>query len=269
MSVSSTDILSLFGNKAPVPLGPKFPPSLASIVLPSVMAEYCSELSESLQVPYEMVLCNLFGVLSTAAQRRFQIQVKEGYCESLNLYLLSPLPPSERKSAVAHNIGLHNRILRMENQGQPRRADKDQRAGRESEKEHKQIYGMGHQGISDRRSAISSISQWDKSENRSDKQRPASRFIAEVDHERVIKELVGGPSRNGEGAVPPLERAGSENSRAGAQDLGVGKGSPRLPGLAERIGRCFAEVGAVVRAVREFTNVRKYSGKKKQIKLGM
>ncbi|TIH12453.1 DUF3987 domain-containing protein [Marinifilum sp. JC120] len=100
MSESGTDILSLFGNKAPVPLGPKFPPSLSSISLPSVLADYSYELSESLQVPYEMVLCNLFGVLSTAAQRRFQIQVKEGYHESLNLYLLSPLPPGERKSAV-------------------------------------------------------------------------------------------------------------------------------------------------------------------------
>ena len=100
MSESGTDILSMFRHKLPVPLGPKFPPSLASIALPSVLAEYCYELSESLQVPYDMVLCNLFGVLSTVAQRRFSIEVKEGYHESLNLYLLSPLPPGERKSAV-------------------------------------------------------------------------------------------------------------------------------------------------------------------------
>ncbi|SDL53987.1 Protein of unknown function [Maridesulfovibrio ferrireducens] len=100
MNESGTDILSMFRHKPPVPLGPQFPPSLASISLPSVLAEYSYELSESLQVPYEMVLCNLFGVLSTVAQRRFSIQVKEGYHESLNLYLLSPLPPGERKSAV-------------------------------------------------------------------------------------------------------------------------------------------------------------------------
>ncbi|WP_432734824.1 hypothetical protein [Maridesulfovibrio sp. FT414] len=87
MNESGHDILSLFGNKAPVPLGPKDPPSLASISLPSILADYSHELSESLQVPYEMVLCNLFGVLSTVAQRRFQIQVKDGYHESLNLYL--------------------------------------------------------------------------------------------------------------------------------------------------------------------------------------
>ncbi len=68
--------------------------------MPSVLADYSYELSESLQVSYEMVLCNLFGVLSTVAQRRFCLQVKEGYHESLNLYLLSPLSPGERKSAV-------------------------------------------------------------------------------------------------------------------------------------------------------------------------
>ncbi|WP_415712706.1 relaxase/mobilization nuclease domain-containing protein [Maridesulfovibrio sp.] len=151
------------------------------------------------------------------------------------------------RAAVAHNIGLHNRILRLENQKEPRGINKNQRAGRESEKEHKQIYGMGDQGISDRQSAVSGLSQGGKSENRTDKQRPASRFIAEVDHERVIKELVGGPSRNGKGAVPPLERAGSENCRAGEQDFGAGKGSSGLPGLAERIGRCFAEAYEVAR----------------------
>jgi len=154
------------------------------------------------------------------------------------------------RAAVAHNIGLHNRILRLENQKESRGINKNQCADSKREKEHKQIYGMGDHGISDRRSAVSGLSQGDKFENRTDKQRPASRFIAEVDHERVIKELVGGPSRNGEGAIPPLERAGSENSRAGAQDFGAGKGSSGLPGLAERIGRCFAEVGAVVRGVR-------------------
>lgn len=161
------------------------------------------------------------------------------------------LGESHLRIAAAYSRGLHNRILRLENQGQPRRADKNQRAGRESEKEHKQIYGMGDQGISDRRSAVSGLSQGDKIENKRNPERPASRFITEVDHERVIKELVGGPSRNGEGTGPPLETAGSENSRSGAQDLGSGKGSSGLPGLAERIGRCFAEVGAVVRAVRK------------------
>ncbi|MFW5500057.1 MULTISPECIES: YfjI family protein [unclassified Maridesulfovibrio] len=100
MNESGTDILSMFGNKAPVPLGPQFPPSLSSVQLPPVLADYSFELSEALQVPYEMVLCNLLGVLSTAAQRRFHVQIKEGYEESLNLYLLSPLPPGERKSAV-------------------------------------------------------------------------------------------------------------------------------------------------------------------------
>lgn len=104
MNSPGADILSLFRNKAPVPLGPQFPPSLAAIGLPPVMEDYAHELSESLQVPYEMVLCNLFGVLSAASQRKFCVQVKEGYCESLNLYLLSPLPPGERKSAVTQAV---------------------------------------------------------------------------------------------------------------------------------------------------------------------
>ena len=149
--------------------------------------------------------------------------------------------------AVAHNIGLHNRILRLENQGQPRRADKNQRAGRESEKERKRVHQMGNRSTSEQEPAVSGLSERHPVANKRNPERPASRIIAEVDHERVIKELVGGPSRNGKGAVPPLERAGSENSRAGAQDFGAGKGSSGVSGLAERIGRCFEEVYEVAR----------------------
>lgn len=155
------------------------------------------------------------------------------------------------RAAVAHNIGLHNRILRLENQGQPQRADKDQRADREPEEERKRVHEMGNRSAPEQVPAVSGLSQRNQVGNQRDQERPASRFITEVDHERIIEELIGGPSPNGEGAGPPLKKAGSENSRAGAQDLGAGKGSSGLPGLAERIGRCFEGIGAVVRAVRK------------------
>ena len=169
------------------------------------------------------------------------------------------LGESHLRIAAAHSRGLHNRVLRLENKRESRGADKDQRTNRGPEEERKRVHQMGNRSAPEREPAVSGLSQRNPTGNKRDQERPASRFIAEVDHERVIKELVGGPSRNRKRAVPPLERAGSENSRAGAQDLGVGKGSSGLPGLAERVGRCFAEVGAVVRAVRK--SVRRGMGR--------
>ncbi len=169
------------------------------------------------------------------------------------------LGESHVRIAAAHSRGLHNRILRLENQNEPRGINKNQRADSKREKEHKQIYGMGDRSAPEQVPAVSGLSQRNQVGNKRNQERPASRFIAEVDHERIIKELVGGPSQNGTGAVPPLERAGSENSRAGAQDFGAGKGSSGVSGLAERIGRCFAEAYEVARVMRK-SKMRKVAG---------
>lgn len=143
---------------------------------------------------------------------------------------------------AAHSRGLHNRILRLENQRKPRGAGKNQRTDRGPEEENKRVHEMGNRSASGQELSVSGISQRNQSGNKRNQGRPASRFIAEVDHERIIEELIGGPSPNGAGAVPPSERAGSENRSAKQPHRGAGKGSPRLSGLTERIGRCFAKI---------------------------
>ncbi|TIH12451.1 hypothetical protein D0S45_18000 [Marinifilum sp. JC120] len=162
--------------------------------------------------------------------------------------------------AVGHNVGLHNRILRLENQRETRGISGNQHANSKTEKECKQIYRMGNQRISGQRSGISGFSERDKAENSTDKQRPASRFTPEVDHERVKSELIGNDGTDGESAGTKVEAARSENSRTRAKDSRAGKGSSGLPGLAERIGRCFEGIGEVVRAVRKRVMVRKHKG---------
>ncbi|NDV23840.1 relaxase/mobilization nuclease domain-containing protein [Desulfovibrio sp. JC022] len=157
------------------------------------------------------------------------------------------LGESHLRIAAAHSRGLHNRILRLENQRKPRGTGQNQRTDREPEEENKRVHEMGNRSTSEREPAVSGLSQRNPAGNKRDQERPASRFIAEIDHERIIEELIGGPSPNGTGAVPPPERAGPENSPAGQPHRGTGKGSPRLPGLAERIGRCFAEAYEVAR----------------------
>ncbi len=143
--------------------------------------------------------------------------------------------------AASHSVGLHNRILRLENQGESRGLSNNQHTNSKPEEEYKQNYRMEDQRISDRESKISGFPQGNEAGNSPDKQRPASRFIKEVDYERVKSELIGGPSQNREGAKPKVKRTGRENCRAD-------KGGSRLPGLAERLGKSLERVGAVVGA---------------------
>ncbi len=150
--------------------------------------------------------------------------------------------------AASHSVGLHNRILRMENQGEPRGINNDQHTNRKPEEEHKQIYNMEDQCTPEQESKISGISQGYEAGSNSNKQRSASRFIAEVDYERVESELIGGPSENREGAGAKTRTARSDDSRAGAQNYRAGRRGARLQGLTERLGKSLERAGAVVGA---------------------
>ncbi len=152
------------------------------------------------------------------------------------------------RTVVGHNISLCDRILRMENQGKASGVNKHQRANSNPEEERKQIYEMGHQRLPERQSEISGLPQRDTAENCPDKQRPASRFTYEVNHERVKSELIGDAQTVKRGAKAKAQRSGSQDSRARTKDFRTGAGGPRLSGFAKRIGRCFERVGGVVRA---------------------
>lgn len=85
---------------APVPFETMTPPVIPPDNVPGILRDFSLALSESLQVPFELALCNALGTVAIAAQRKIQILIKDDYAEPLNIYALCPLPPGERKSAT-------------------------------------------------------------------------------------------------------------------------------------------------------------------------
>jgi hypothetical protein len=68
--------------------------------LPAWLAEWVEAQSTALQVPRELPALLSLAVLSTAVARRFEIKVRQGWIEPLNLYTLVALPSGTRKSVV-------------------------------------------------------------------------------------------------------------------------------------------------------------------------
>ena len=106
---ASTDIYGAADTKesiilssppAPIPFESYVPSSIPPEVAPGILREFSCALAESIQVPFELVLANVLGTIAVAAQRKFRVHVKEGYREGLNIYILCPLPPGERKSST-------------------------------------------------------------------------------------------------------------------------------------------------------------------------
>ena len=84
----------------PVPLVDLCPPRISAELLPSWAGDFALALSEHMQVAPELALANILGVTATVLARKFRVQLTPGYSEPLNLYLLAPLPPGERKSGT-------------------------------------------------------------------------------------------------------------------------------------------------------------------------
>lgn len=85
---------------APVPFDEHQPPAIPHDVLPGIISEYAHAVAESIQVPFELPLINALGAVAAVAQRKFRVQVHEGYSEPVNIFALAILPPGERKSAA-------------------------------------------------------------------------------------------------------------------------------------------------------------------------
>lgn len=97
---ASAPHVSQGGGLAPVPFEDTAPPAIPPENVPGILRDFPLALAESLQVPFELALCNALGTVAVAVQRKVQVLVKEDYTEPLNIYALCPLPPGERKSAT-------------------------------------------------------------------------------------------------------------------------------------------------------------------------
>lgn len=87
-------------------------------ILPPVLADFCGELAESLQVGFALPLAISMAAVATAAQGKYQVHIKPGYIEPLNLYTICPLGPGNRKTPVvkacAQPIREHEKQCQME-----------------------------------------------------------------------------------------------------------------------------------------------------------
>lgn len=70
----------------PMPtIGGTAPPDLQADVLPGVVGEYVGKHCDSLQVPATMGIGMALSVLAVCAQRRYTVEVHEGYFEPASL----------------------------------------------------------------------------------------------------------------------------------------------------------------------------------------
>lgn len=73
-------------------------------VLPDPFMTYVKELARSTETPIELSALLTLAVVSTAAQAKYEVQVKTDYIEPINLWILGILPPASRKSRIYSDV---------------------------------------------------------------------------------------------------------------------------------------------------------------------
>lgn len=84
----------------PVPFDNIETPDFPTDALPGPLDAFVEALSESTQTPPEMAGILSLGILSTAFQSRYTVEINRDWSEPLCLYCVAVAPPGERKSAV-------------------------------------------------------------------------------------------------------------------------------------------------------------------------
>ncbi|KPI12069.1 Protein of unknown function DUF3987 [Actinobacteria bacterium OK074] len=86
---------------APTPLGDQGPlPVFPVDALPAWIGEQVAAVAEFTQTPPDMAATMALAALSTAAGGRVHVQIRDGWIEQTNLYLVVAMPPASRKSDV-------------------------------------------------------------------------------------------------------------------------------------------------------------------------
>lgn len=88
------------GWDRPIPFEEIQTPDFPVDALPGPLGAFVECLAESTQTPEEMGGTLSLGVLATAFQRRYEVEVTRDWQEPLCLYTSAVAPPGERKSAV-------------------------------------------------------------------------------------------------------------------------------------------------------------------------
>lgn len=84
----------------PVPFDEISTPDFPTESLPGTLASFVESIAESTQTPEEMAGILSLGVLATAFQSKFTVEITPDWKEPLCLYCVAVAPPGERKTAV-------------------------------------------------------------------------------------------------------------------------------------------------------------------------
>lgn len=88
------------GWEKPVPFDEAQTLDFPTECLPGPLGAFVECLSDSTQTPEEMAGILSLGVLSTAVQSKYTVEITPDWSEPLCLYCVAVAPPGERKSAV-------------------------------------------------------------------------------------------------------------------------------------------------------------------------
>jgi len=90
--------------ETPIPFDMIDTPDFPTECLPPHVAAFVEALAESTQTPTEMAAVLSLGVLATALQSKFELEITSDWKEPLCLYTVAIAPPGERKSAVIGSL---------------------------------------------------------------------------------------------------------------------------------------------------------------------
>ncbi len=79
-------------------------PPVPSSALPSWLGKYAAALSRSLQTPEGMAVMMLLSCAATCLQKKYVVEVSDGYAEPLNLWTVTAIEPGSRKTAVVSAV---------------------------------------------------------------------------------------------------------------------------------------------------------------------
>ena len=87
-----------------IPLDALELPSLDASILPEWAGAFAQSLAENTETPSELAIAMVLAACATAAARRLKVQVRPGYFEPCNLWIVAALPSGTRKSAVLREV---------------------------------------------------------------------------------------------------------------------------------------------------------------------
>lgn len=86
--------------EAPIPLDENIPPAMDSNILPGQVGDMARAVSIETETPIELATGIGVAAIATACQGKIIIEIKPGYREPLNLWVIVALDPANRKTSV-------------------------------------------------------------------------------------------------------------------------------------------------------------------------